>query len=84
MARYPDYICQSCLTTHGTKTRDGRKITYSNQDFTGGFVSWTEGDTEPGEDHTCYVSGVRCCADEARFGGIVISPDPDTVGGGFP
>ena len=84
MPRYPDYICQSCLTVYPPQTQDGRRITYSNQDHTGGLVSWVEGETEPGTVHTCYVHGVRCRADEARFGGIVISPDPDSVGGCFP
>jgi hypothetical protein len=83
-ARYPDYICQGCLTLHGTLTRSGKTITFSNVDFYGGFMSQVEGETEIGDTSTCYVNGVRCSAQEARFGGIVVSPDPDSVGACFP
>jgi hypothetical protein len=27
-----------------------------------------------GAEHVCYIKGVKCHANEARFGGIVISP----------
>lgn len=79
MPRYRDYICNTCLTTHGTKTRDGRRISFTNVDISGGFVSLIEGDTKSGEVNTCYVNGIRCYASEARFGGIVFQPDPDSV-----
>ena len=25
-----------------------------------------------GEDHECYINNIKCYADEARFGGIVV------------
>jgi len=28
--------------------------------------------SEPHASHICYIRGIRCYADEARFGGIVI------------
>jgi len=36
---------------------------------------------EESEDHARYIEGVKCWADEARFGGIIIElygrPEPD-------
>ena len=36
-----------------------------------------EDENECGEVHECYVNGIKCHADEARFGGIVIQPSPE-------
>jgi len=40
----------------------------------GGFIAYYadshQTETHPG--HICFIDGIRCYADEARFGGIVI------------
>ena len=50
--------------------------------MSGGFKAVVDETQEEGEDHICYIEGVKCWADEARFGGIVIEPcsrpEPDT------
>ena len=72
MNRYPNYICNTCIDTHGPKTMDGKKIEFGNIDVWGGFKSEIEG--EISTQHICYINKVKCYADEARFGGIVIQP----------
>ncbi len=74
MARYPNYICINCITKYGTYTEDNKKIDFYNIDHTGGFKSQIEGDNNFTNEHVCYVNNVKCFADEARFGGIVIQP----------
>ena len=71
MPRYPNYICADCIGT-GTFTKDGKEISFSNVDFTGGFMSMVDG--VKGAEHECFIKGVKCRADESRFGGIVIQP----------
>ena len=73
-ARYGNYVCNECVDS-GTFTEDGRRIRHGNVDFTGGFVSLIEGETEKGNEHYCYINHsdnrFKIYADEARFGGIV-------------
>ena len=75
MQRYPNYICSKCIERYDTLTFDGKPITFSNIDWWGGFQSHIEGDKTPTEIHKCYINGIECWADEARFGGIVIQPN---------
>ena len=72
MLRYPNYICVDCIEKYGTCTKESRKITFGNKSPLGGFISIV--DDNVAEIHTCYVNNVKCYADEARFGGIVIQP----------
>jgi hypothetical protein len=50
--------------------------------MSGGFVATFADDKAPAEavsrDHIVFVDGLRCWADEARFGGIVVRPAPLT------
>ncbi|ANV89057.1 hypothetical protein [Picosynechococcus sp. PCC 7117] len=68
--RYPRAICRDC----SNKAADihGQHLSFSNIDFGGGFrATYTDAKTEY-PSHICYVDGIECWADEARFGGIVI------------
>jgi O-acetyl-ADP-ribose deacetylase (regulator of RNase III) len=67
--RYPRYICNDCLDL--VTDRQGRRVDFANESFSGGFVGFYAGSKEPYSGHECFVRGVRCDADEARFGGIV-------------
>lgn len=77
-ARYPDYLCPGCADR--AVDIHGRPLTFRNTSMSGGFKAIYTDDETPAEavtrDHTVFVDGVRCRADEARFGGIVIRPVP--------
>ena len=70
--RYPKYVCTDCqmrLTDF-----DGRLVYYMNTHIMGyGCQSYYK-DTnhEPYNSNICYVDGVKCIAEEAHLGGIVI------------
>ena len=70
--RYPMKVCPEC--SEKTFTKDGIKIDFCNIDVTGGFKSTIQSNPiKEGDEHTCYINGLECYADEARFGGIVVS-----------
>lgn len=68
--RYPNYVCQSCAALATDK--EGRKLVFYNVDMGGGFEAKYADNREVYSSHTCYINGIECYADEARFGGIVI------------
>ncbi|MGA5304205.1 hypothetical protein ACPCHT_30105 [Nucisporomicrobium flavum] len=74
--RYPDHLCQDCAAR--AVDADGRPLKLFNVSATGGFAAIYADDETPAEavtrDHIVFVDGVRCVADEARFGGTVIRP----------
>ena len=72
--RYPNYVCNDCIDKYDTLTWNGYPIKFSNEGFFGGFVSQVMGESTTGNVHKCYINGIECWADEARFGGIVIQP----------
>ncbi len=71
-ARYPKSVCHNCFD----KACDdqGRKLGFYNVSFSGGFKAVVVETGEENENHICYIEGVKCWADEHRFGGIVIQP----------
>jgi DNA-directed RNA polymerase subunit RPC12/RpoP len=68
--RYPNYVCNECSSKATSKT--GRKLIFSNINFSGGFEAFYADTKEIYSNHICFIDGVECFADEARFGGIVI------------
>ena len=50
----------------------GRALAFSNTSFSGGFAALYRDTHEECSDHVCYIDGVKCWADEAHMGGIVI------------
>ena len=70
MSRYPNYICNTCMDKATDK--NGRKLTFCNIDFSGGFIARYTESNEIYNSHICYIDGIQYYADEARFGGIVI------------
>src|SRR2546427_6881962 len=68
--RYPRYLCRTCAA----KASDihGSKLKFPNVDFSGGYKATYAETGEPYDSHQCYIDGIECRADEARFGGIVI------------
>ena len=75
--RYGSTVCNGCLSVHDCLVEpNGREITFGNISWSGGFASFYVVNGErirtPRPIHYCYINGVRCYADEHRFGGIVI------------
>ena len=75
--RYPNAICSKCLYTYKTYTKEGYEITFSNGNNGFGFFSYIN--NKKGEIHECYIKGIKCFANEAKFGGIVISSSSQTI-----
>ena len=69
-SRYPRYLCSTCAER--ARSADGRPLAFSNADLSGGFIATFVDTGEEYESHECFVDGVKCHADEAHFGGIVI------------
>lgn len=68
--RYPNYVCKNCAKL--ACSQDGREITFFNVSFSGGYAAQYVDTGEPYNSHECYIRGIKCHADEHRFGGIVI------------
>ncbi|WP_437593852.1 recombinase family protein [Sorangium sp. So ce1000] len=68
--RHPRAVCGLCK--HEATDEAGRPLEFFNTSFDGGFGARYAGTGEPRDSHACVIRGVRCRADEARFGGIVI------------
>lgn len=69
-ARYPNYLCPQCAAK--AKDKDGRELVFGNISMSGGFLAVYKDTNDTYDSHLCYVDGIECFADEARFGGIVI------------
>ena len=67
---YPNYICNSC--TKKAKDIDGRQLIFFNLGTGGGYGAKYVTSNEDYLSHECYINGIKCWADEAKFGGIVI------------
>ncbi len=50
----------------------GRKLEFNNTDIGGGFEAVYTNTGKVRKSHVCFVNGIQCWADEARFGGIVV------------
>lgn len=71
--RYPNYVCQTCVIK--ASTLDGRLLVFGNIGVSGGFIARFKDTGAESMSHECYIQGVRCRANEAYFGGIVIQPE---------
>ncbi len=68
--RYCDYVCFDCCRKAVDET--GRSLGFGNESFSGGFVAWYKDTEETRLSNICFIDGVKCWADEAHMGGIVI------------
>lgn len=69
-ARYPRYVCSDCAAQ--AKSQDGRRLVFFNESISGGYLAKYADTGETYPSHDCYIHGIKCYADEHRFGGIVI------------
>lgn len=74
--RYPRYVCGACASR--AASAEGRPLVFGNVGFSGGYVAEYVDTGAPYDSHACWIDGIRCHADEARFGGIVIEVDAET------
>ena len=68
--RYPLYVCCECARI--ACSQDGRPLEFYNVRLSGGFIAPFADTGGKYSSHICYIDGVKCYADEAHFGGIVI------------
>lgn len=68
--RYPLSVCSNCFNK--ASDRIGRKLSFFNTNFGGGCQAVVDETGEEYNSKVCYINKVKCRADEARFGGIVI------------
>lgn len=71
-ARYARHLCAACELE--AVDVGGRSLRFSNAGIGGGFRAQLADGSEVPDGHECFVRGVRCRADEGRFGGIVVQP----------
>ncbi|UZE97174.1 hypothetical protein [Alkalimarinus alittae] len=69
-SRYPNYVCSRCALK--VADEDGRALSFFNEGMHGGFVAVYTDTNERRDSHTCYIDGIKCYADEAYMGGIVV------------
>ncbi|BAZ18833.1 hypothetical protein NIES4071_107180 (plasmid) [Calothrix sp. NIES-4071] len=71
-SRYPKYICSDCRKK--ASDINGKKLVFYNESFSGGYIAYyaDSNGKEKYNSHDCYIDGIQCIANEARFGGIVI------------
>jgi len=70
--RYPRYVCEECYVR--ATDEEGRSLSFSNVSLSGGFAALYRDTHEESDSHICYIDGIKCWADEAYLGGIVIQP----------
>ncbi|RJG42392.1 hypothetical protein [Motilimonas pumila] len=70
--RYPRYVCGHCAELAADE--NGRLLQFFNTCVSGGFKAEYTDTGEERNSHLCFIKGVACYANEARFGGIVIQP----------
>lgn len=70
--RYPRYVCSACEAR--ATSRDGRPLGFGNTGISGGFEGRYLDSGESYDSARCWIDGIACVAQEARFGGIVIQP----------
>ena len=68
--RYPRHVCRECATK--VCSQDGRALVFYNEHIWAGFEAKYAENGELYMRHDCYIDGIKCYAEEAYFGGIVI------------
>jgi hypothetical protein len=71
--RYPDYVCSRCAG--GATDEKGRRVSFGNADIEGGIKGSYTDTQEEYPSRSCFIDGRPCTASEARFGGVVITPN---------
>lgn len=71
--RYPDYVCKKCVEL--AKDKSGNPVAFYNITASGhGCQGKYSVDGKLYRGNICYIKDIKCFAEEAYFGGIVIRP----------
>ena len=71
--RYPEYVCKNCVELAVDKS--GSLIAFFNITNSGhGCQGQFKSDGKLYRGSVCYVKGIKCFAEEAYLGGIVVRP----------
>lgn len=73
-ARYPLAVCSACAAQ--ASSADGRRLRFEKEGLSGGLKGSYAEDGGSYASPECFIGGVRCRAEEARFGGVVIQVVP--------
>ena len=68
--RYPRYVCAPCAER--TVDKNGLRVKFFNLSLSGGVGGQYADSGAPYDAHECFIDGIACWADEAKFGGIVV------------
>lgn len=68
--RYPRQVCERCATRAADAY--GRRLKFFNESISGGLRAVYLDNGAEYNRQICYIDGIKCYADEHRFGGIVI------------
>lgn len=74
--RYPRYLCRICAIQAADES--GQPLEFRNTAISGGFEARYAQTQKIRRSHVCFVRGIRCWADEARYGGIVLQTFNDS------
>lgn len=69
-ARYENYVCKDC-SKNATDVNDNL-LEFYNASLSGGFEACYKTSKEIYNSHICYINKIKCYAEAAYFGGIVI------------
>ena len=70
-SRYLNYICKKCILL--ASDENNKPVYFHNTEVSGhGCAGRYLSINKPYLSNTCYVKGIKCNAQEAYFGGIVI------------
>ncbi|MGD2147734.1 MAG: hypothetical protein PVH41_13645 [Anaerolineae bacterium] len=73
--RYPRQVCESCVKRACDEL--GSPLVFYNTTLSGGFQARDAGSGEIRYGHVCHIDGIRCWADAAHLGGIVVEVNDD-------
>lgn len=72
-SRYRNYVCEDC--TEKAVDSEGRTVTFGNTSLLGhGCQGMYKETGERYDSNICFIDGIKCKAEEAYFGGVVIQP----------
>jgi len=69
-SRYPTYVCSRCVEKASDES--GRILSFSNAGMHGGLIAVYAETNECLDSKICYIDEVKCYADEAYMGGIIV------------